>query len=119
MNQQLTIFDVLGVDIEPKKSSISTSDIEPKSQALYRFLGQAAKKVECSVNEYESSKCPKRFYFRVSWRQGKMKHLHIPGGSTLSQLAQYRAAKLREMIERGAELGEIIAAVETYRGKRK
>ena len=113
MNQQLSLD--LGV-IETKDSSITDAVIEPKMQYIYRFLGVPAKNIECSVNEYESSRC-RRIYYRVSWRDGhKIRHLHIPGGSTFSELARYRAAQLQEMIARGAELAEIIAAVETYRG---
>ena len=115
MSQQLTLSLS---DIEAENSSISTSDIEPKMQALQRFLGSPARNTECSVNQYESSKCDRR-YFRLSWRVGtKMKHIHIPGGSTLSELAQYRAGKLQEMIDRGAELAELIAAIQMYRGKK-
>lgn len=90
MNQQLALN--LG-DIETEKSSISTSDIEPKMHHIYSFLGVPAQKVECSVNQYKSSKCD-RYYYRVSWRVSKtrMRHEHVPGGSTRSELAKYRAA---------------------------
>ena len=55
-------------------------------------------------------------YYRLSYRFGrKVKHIHIPGGSTKSQLARYRAEKLQQLIDRGAELAEILAMIKTYR----
>ena len=68
----------LGV-IENENGSITTSVIEPKIEAIQRFLGRAAKDAECSVNTYKSSKCD-RHYYRLSWRMGrKTKHLHHQG----------------------------------------
>ncbi len=58
-------------------------------------------------------------YYRLSYRRRhKMKHLHIPGGNIRSRLAQYRAKKIKELIDRGAELEEVIALVQTYRASR-
>jgi hypothetical protein len=104
------------IETEGENSSITTSVIEPKIEAIQRFLGRAVENGECSVNTYKSSKCD-RIYYRLSWRtgNGRTKHVHIPGGSTLSELARYRADKIQRLIARGAELAEIIAAVKTYR----
>ncbi len=89
-----------------------------KQQAIQRYLDNAAKEPIACITKYSPGK-RKTEYFRLSYRQGrKVKHIHIPGGSTTSKLAQYRATKLQEMIERGAELGELIAAVQTYQSKR-
>ena len=46
-----------------------------------------------------------------------MKHVHIPGGNVNSTLATYRAKELQEMIDRGAKLNEVLAAITDYRGK--
>ncbi len=103
------------LDSEQQSSSISNFDSEQKNRAINRFLGGSIRDVEFSVNTYKPGR-KKNEYFRLSWREGnRMKHLHIPGGSTRSELANYRADYLRGMISRGAELGEAIAAVKTYR----
>lgn len=94
--------------------SISNSDIDQKRAIIQRYLDRAATEAQCSVNEYQKSRSKKK-YFRVSWRDGKkMKHLHVPGGNVNAILAQYRARQLREMIDRGAALGEVVAQVQTY-----
>ena len=112
MNQQLSLF-------KSKRDGGSASLIDPisehQTQALQRFLEKGKDPIVC-VNTYSPGK-RKREYYRLSYfYNGKTRHLHIPGGNTLAKLAQYRAKKLQELIDRGAELGEIIAAVETYRG---
>ncbi len=95
-------------------SSITESVIDQKRAIIQRYLDRAATEAQCSVNEYQKSRSQRK-YFRLSWREGKKtKHLHIPGGNVNAILAQYRARRLREMIARGAELGEVIAQVKTY-----
>jgi hypothetical protein len=112
MNEQLSLFDP--TDSEQNFSSLSNSDSEQKMRAIQRFLNSGKEKTEYSVNTYRPGG-KKHFYYRLSYRDGKkMKHLHIPGGNINSDLANYRADKLRTMIARGAELDEVIAAVRTY-----
>ena len=99
-------------------SSLTNSVSEAKMKALQRFcqVSSPDDNKQCSVNVYQSGGSHYKRYFRLSYRkENKIKHLHIPGGNIYSPLAQYRAKQLREMIDRGAELGELIAAIETYR----
>lgn len=110
MSKKVTIFDAVS-DNNP--ASLTDPVSERKRQAISRFLARA-KDHEACVNKYRPGG-RKQEYFRVSVRQGKsVKHFHIRGGNVNSKLAQYRAEQLQDMIDRGAELGEIIAAVETY-----
>ncbi len=112
MNQQLTIYDAIS---DTESASLMNPISDAQTQALQRFLEKGKDPIVC-VNTYSPGR-RKREYYRLSYfHNGKTKHLHIPGGNTLAKLAQYRAKKLQELIDRGAELGEIIAAVETYRG---
>jgi hypothetical protein len=96
--------------------TILTVDSEHKQAAIQRFLDRGEKEPTASVNTYSPGK-RKSEYYRLSYRQGrKMKHIHLRGGSTLAELATYRANKLQAMIDRGAELAEVIAAVRTFNG---
>ncbi len=116
MNEQLCLFEVVS---EPNSGSLTESVSERKRQAIQRFLDKGKKDVEVCVNTYSPGK-KKNKYFRLSYRVGhQVKHIHIPGGSTIAKLARYRAKKLQEMIDRGAELEELIAAVQTYRSGQK
>ncbi len=116
MNEQLCLFEVVS---DKKSVSLTESVSERKRQAIQRFLDKGKKDVEVCVNTYSPNK-RKTKYFRLSYRVGhKVKHIHIPGGSTIAELARYRAKKLEELIERGAELGEIIAMVHTFRSGQK
>lgn len=113
MHEQLTIPTV---DSDSDRVSLSISDSEHKQAAIQRFLDRADKEPTASVNKYSPGK-RKNEYYRLSYRQGrKMKHIHIRGGSTIAELATYRAQKLQAMIDRGAELPEVIAAVRTFNG---
>ncbi len=67
------------------------------------------------VNTYSPGKRKTKYYRLSYFQDGKTKHLHIPGGNTRSKLAQDRAKVLQKLIDRGAELKEIIAVVKTYR----
>ncbi len=107
MSKQLTIFDAVS-DLD--HASLTDPVSERKRQAISRFLARG-KDHEACVNRYSPGK-RKKEYFRLSVREGKkVKHFHIRGGNVNSKLAQYRAQKLQQMIDRGVELGEIIAAV--------
>ena len=112
---QLTIPDI---DSESVSISFSDSDAKTaKQQALQRYLDNGKEPIAC-VNVYSPGKRNTK-YFRLSYRAGKkMKHTHIRGGSTISELAIYRAKKLQSMIDRGAELAEVIAAVQDFNSGR-
>jgi hypothetical protein len=56
-------------------------------------------------------------YYRLSYRYGRtVKHIHIKGGSVIAELATYRAKQLQGLIDRGAELAEVLAAAATFNG---
>ena len=115
MSRQLSLFS----DSDTKSVSLSKSDSERKHQAIQRFLDSGKLETVACVNTYSPGRRTTE-YFRLSYRVGrKMKHLHIPGGSTIAELARYRARKLTELIDRGAELAEVLALVKTYRSGNK
>lgn len=113
MNEQLTIPMAVS-DSDP----VSLTDIvsEHKQAAIQRFLDRGEKEPIACVNTYSPGKRNSEYY-RLSYRQGrKVKHIHIRGGSTIAELATYRAQKLQALINRGAELPEVLAAVRTFNG---
>ena len=111
MAKQLTIYDAIS---DTKSASLMNPISDAQTQALQRFLEKGKDPIVC-INTYSPGRRTTEYYRLSYFLDGKTKHLHIPGGNTLSKLAQYRAGKLQELIDRGAELEEIIAAVETYR----
>ncbi|MDJ0595986.1 MAG: hypothetical protein QNJ72_39395 [Pleurocapsa sp. MO_226.B13] len=116
MNEQLCLFE-LGSD--KKSVSLPENGSDAKRQAIQRFLDTGKRQPIACVNTYSPGRRDTE-YFRLSYRVGrKKKHIHIPGGSTIAELARYRAKKLQELIERGAELEEIIAMVHTFRSGQK
>lgn len=118
MSEQLTIYSVLGDVSDSDRVSLTDSVSERKKAAIDRFLNRAEKDPIACVNTY-SPGGRNRQYYRLSYRQTrtrKVKHIHIKGGSTIAELATYRAKKLQELIDRGAELAEVIAAVRTFNG---
>jgi len=101
--------------VSDQNSVANRSVSEHKHAAIQRFLDSGEKENDVGINTYSPGR-RKAKYYRLSYRQEKkVKHIHIPGGNVHARLAQYRAKKLQEMIDRGAELEEIIAAVDTYR----
>ncbi len=112
-NKQLNIFDAVGDSdqVSPKKPVGDT-----KNQAIQRYLGRAKVEFTASVNQYHPNG-RKTEYFRLDYRVGEnAKSIHICGGNVHAPLAQKRAKEIQLMIDRGAQLKEIIAAVKTYRG---
>ena len=111
MSKQLRLFDV----VEDSNGASSTDVVEDrKRQAIQRYLDKAPTEPTASVSTYKPSG-RKTEYFRLVYRAGKkVKAIHIRGGNVRSKLAQYRASRLSELIDRGAELSEILAAVETF-----
>ena len=119
MNKQLTIYDASDGVSDTKSVSLTNSVSEHKRQAIQRFLDKGKKDHDVCVNTYSPGK-RKTEYFRLSYRVGrKVKHNHIPGGSVIAPLAQYRASKLKELIDRGAELSEVLALLKNYRSGQK
>lgn len=111
MRKQLSLFPVS----ENKSSSLTPSVSDKQIQAINRFCAHGKSDPVASVNTYSPGRQRQRYY-RISYREGrKIKHLHIPGGSTSSALAQHRAQKLTGLIERGAELSEILAMVKDFK----
>ena len=103
--------------VSDDKASITENVSDAKTakhQAIQRYLDRAEKETIACVTKYSPGK-RKTEYYRLSYRLGrKVKHIHIRGGSTISDLATYRAKKLQAMIDRGADLEEILAAVKTF-----
>jgi hypothetical protein len=94
--------------------SLQTERSDAKKQAIQRFLSKGKKDPSVSVNKYSPGRRSTEYY-RVSFEWlGKKKHIHLKGGNTRSKLAIYRAEQLTQLIERGAELEEVIAAVSTF-----
>jgi hypothetical protein len=57
----------------------------------------------------------KQKYYRLSYKNGaRVKHIHVCGGSVTNPLALYRAGKIRQLINRGADRDEIIALVKSF-----
>lgn len=111
-NKQLTIFDAVG-DSDQVSPTNPVGDTD--NQALQRYLGRAKVEFTASVNQYKPNG-RKTEYFRLDYRVGKKaKSIHIRGGNVHAPLAQERAKEIQLMIDRGAKLEEIIAAVKTYR----
>ncbi|MCC0179940.1 hypothetical protein I4641_23720 [Waterburya agarophytonicola K14] len=89
---------------------------DKKRAAIQRYLDRAQKDPVSHIETYSPGKRHTEYY-RLVYRVGKkLKHIHIRGGSTMSELATYRANKLQEMIDRGAELAEILAALKMFNG---
>jgi hypothetical protein len=118
MNKQLTIYDSFGVS-EHESCSLTGSVSEQKQAAIQRYLDKGDKEPIGCVNRYYTGRSSSP-YFRLSYRMGrKIKHCHIPGGNAYSPLAQYRAQQIENLIARGADLGEMMAAINTYRDRRR
>ncbi len=105
MSKQLSIPFV-----EDSDQASSTEVVEDdKRRAIQRFLDRAEQlEPKASVGKY-SPNGRKIEYFRLLYRVGKkVKAIHIRGGNTSARLANYRAKKLQDMIDRGAELAEVL-----------
>ena len=110
--KQLTIFDAAG---DKTKVSPTKPVGDTKNQAIQRYLDRAKVEFAASVNQYQPNG-RKTKYFRLDYRVGEnAKSIHICGGNVRASLAQERAKEIQLMIDRGVELGEIIAVVKTYR----
>ncbi|MFM2310820.1 MAG: hypothetical protein RLZZ04_96 [Cyanobacteriota bacterium] len=114
--EQLCLFDPV-IDSDPV--SITDNVSEPQSakrKAIERYLERVNNEPLACVTKY-SPGGRKSEYYRLSYRIGrKVKHVHLRGGNVRSELATYRANALQEIIDRGAELSEVLAAVATFNG---
>ena len=116
MNQQLSLFDAASDSDRVSLANIDSDALAlAKREAIQRYLDSREKDYQCCVTKYSPGRRATEYY-RLSYRISKrrMKHIHIRGGSTIAELATYRAKKLQAMIDRGAELAEVIAAVHTF-----
>jgi hypothetical protein len=113
MNNQLSIYDMLPVS-DSEHVSLTDSVSERKHAAIQRFLNRGEKETQACVTKYSPGR-RKSEYYRLSYRDGrKIHHIHIKGGSTIAELANYRAVKLQELIDRGADLEEVIAQARDF-----
>ena len=121
MNRQLTIYDQLAGDDERNKVSPAKTLGDTKIQAIHRYLDRT-KKYKIDPKPHVQKYCPngrKTKYYRLSYRNpwtGKQKTVHINGGNINSRLVNYRKNQLQQLIDRGAELAEVLAMVETFNG---
>lgn len=119
MSEQLSLFST----VEDNKPVSSTEVVEDrknlKHKAIQRFLNSTSNDPQASVGTY-SPNGRKTEYYRLLYRIGKkVKAVHIPGGNVNSKLATHRVKLLQQMIDRGADLGELLAAITDYRGGTK
>lgn len=113
MNKQLTIFEVCS---DAASMSLQKYRSDAKRQAIQRFLNNGKLDPSVCVNAYSPGRRTTK-YFRLSFQwNGKKKHIHIKGGSTISDLARYRADQLQQLIDRGAALDEVLAMVNMFNG---
>lgn len=68
------------------------------------------------INKYSPAK-RKTEYFRLSYRIGlKTKHIHIRGGNINNPVATSRAKQLQLMIDRNADLSELLNEISSFKG---
>ena len=127
--EQLDIFDfglgsnlILDSDYGSLTKSVSELDndsitnpvSEPKTQALQRFLKRGIHIGKPCINKYSPGK-KQLSYYRFSYRVcNRVKHKHIPGGNCDSRLAIDRVQQIQNLIDRGVNIGEILALIEGF-----
>ena len=103
---------------DSRKVSPTNAVGDTENQALQRFLARAKVEEEARTKATVKTYQPngrKTEYFRLDYRIGKkVKSIHIPGGNIRAKLSQDRAKELQFMIDRGAEIEELIATLKTY-----
>lgn len=113
MNRQLSIYDALPCS-DSDRASLQNSRSDAKRQAIQRYLNNGTSDPAICVGTYSPGRRSTQYY-RLSYQWwGKKIHIHIKGGAVTSELATYRANQLKALIERGAELSEVLAAVATF-----
>lgn len=113
-SKQLALFETVS-DTDTKKVSLTESVSERQSAAIARFLGSSHQTIAC-ITTYSPGR-RKKEYYRLSFRLGRrIKHVHIRGGNANSELVLYRVEVLQAMIDRGAEIEELLAQLSTFNG---
>ena len=112
MNEQLSLFPVVGDTDLPSPTDLR----DAKNQAIQRYLDRTKDNTICCIEKYNPNG-RKTKYFRLKYRAGKKtKTIHIKGGNTSARLANYRANRLQSMIDRGAELSEVLELLADFNG---
>lgn len=117
-NERGKQLSIMGVhDNEPVSGTESVHEHKiAKQKALERYLDRVNKDPVPHIETYYPGKRATRYY-RLCYRLGKkLKRIHIKGGSTTSELANYRAKIIQAMIDRGADLTEVLAQLATFNG---
>jgi hypothetical protein len=115
MSYQLSIYDALPCS-DSDRASLQNTRSDAKRQAIQRYLNSGISEPAICVNKYSPGRRSTQYYrLSYQWR-GKKRHIHIKGGSVLAELATYRAKQLQGLIDRGAELAEVLAAAATFNG---
>ena len=116
MSDQLSLFDF----VEDAKNLSSTNVVEDaKRQAIQRYLDSGKQDPTVSISKY-SPNGRKTEYYRLVYRDGKkVRGIHISGGNCKARLANYRVKTLQTMIDRGAELSEILEQLADFNAKTK
>ncbi|ELS04820.1 hypothetical protein Xen7305DRAFT_00045560 [Xenococcus sp. PCC 7305] len=111
---QLELFSLLQSESDVNSEVtevVSDTQIEIREELL---APETHPEAPGSINEY----CPgkrKVTYFRFSYRDGsRVRHKHIRGGNTSSQLGQANAQKIRDMIARGYSLADILQKISQF-----
>lgn len=115
MNRQSSIYDFLPCS-DSDRVSLPNARSDVKKQAINRYLNGGKSDPAICVNKYSPGGRSTQYY-RLSYLwQGRKKHIHLRGGSTMSELANYRALQLQTLIDRGAELAEVLAMATNFNG---
>ncbi len=103
--EQLLIFPGSDAASVTKNVSLPAPSSDAKTQTTTAFAW---------INKYSPGRRVTQYY-RLSYNwYGKKKHKHIPGGNVNSSVATGRANKLQMMIDRGADLAELLAAIADF-----
>jgi hypothetical protein len=85
----------------------SVTALDPRKNAV----------TESSVNTYRPTGTARgnSFYYRFSYKhRGRVHHVHIPGGNTLSAVAQSRAIEVRSKVAAGVPAAEIVKMIRRW-----
>ena len=96
----------------------SPTPTEVVSESAPKQSSSTTKKSNCSVNIYTPNGTARgeNQYYRLTYRKnGRVRHLHIPGGNTSKITAQVRAEILGKLIDEGKPLEYILAYVYNWK----
>ena len=103
-----------GVNSSPDSPTSS----EPVSESSPKHHSSTTKKPNCSVNIYTPNGTARgeNQYYRLTYRKnGRVRHLHIPGGNITKTRAQGRAEIRGKLIDEGKPLEYILAYVYNWK----